>query len=167
MIQLHGQLLCFILLHISNRSVSASLVGYVLYLANLMSVICFPHSFLMVHRYIYIYIVDTLLYSLCFTNCIIPFLSQLSYHPQVFTWVLQPELLLKVITTGLHLLSLHFIDNTPPVMYSDTSTSTLISWSRSGATKIGHIINMFFQLFECLFLFFFPVLLFVFSDQLM
>ena len=35
--------------------------------------------------YIGIYTVDTLLYSLYFTNCIIPFLPLLSIHPQVFT----------------------------------------------------------------------------------
>jgi len=48
----HG-LLCFILLHISNGSVSTSLVGHVLYSADLMSAICIPHILLMVHRYIY------------------------------------------------------------------------------------------------------------------
>jgi len=46
-------LLCFILLHISNGSVSASLVGHVLYSVDLMSAICIPHILLMVHRYIY------------------------------------------------------------------------------------------------------------------
>ena len=60
---------------------------------------CLPHVFLIYSSwYIGIYTVDTLLYSLCFTNCIIPFLPLLSIHPQVFTWVLQPELLLKVVT---------------------------------------------------------------------
>jgi len=60
---------------------------------------CLPHVFLIYSSwYIGIYTVDTLLYSLCFTNCIIPFLPLLSIHPWVFTWVLQPELLLKVIT---------------------------------------------------------------------
>jgi len=60
---------------------------------------CLLHVFL-IHSswYIGIYTVDTLLYSLCFTNCIIPFLPLLSIHPWVFTWVLQPELLLKAIT---------------------------------------------------------------------
>jgi len=53
MMQPHGPLLCFILLHISNGSVSASLVGHVLYSADLMSATCIPHSLLMVHRYIY------------------------------------------------------------------------------------------------------------------
>jgi len=61
---------------------------------------CLPHVFL-IHSswYIGIYTVDTLLYSLCFTNCIILFLPLLSIHPRVFTWVLQPELLLKVVTS--------------------------------------------------------------------
>jgi len=55
---------------------------------------CLPHVLLITTSwYIGIYTVDTLLYSLCFTNCIILFLPQLSYHSQVFTWVLQPELL--------------------------------------------------------------------------
>jgi len=60
---------------------------------------CLPYIFL-IHSlwYIGIYTVDTLLYSLRFTNCIIPFLPQLLSHPQALTWVLQPELLLKVIT---------------------------------------------------------------------
>jgi len=50
---IHGLLLYFILLHISNSSVSALLVGHVLYSADLMSAICIPHILLMVHRYIY------------------------------------------------------------------------------------------------------------------
>jgi len=37
----------------SNSSVSTSLVGHVLYSADLMSAICIPHYYLMVHRYIY------------------------------------------------------------------------------------------------------------------
>ena len=49
--------------------------------------------------YIGIYTVDILLYSLHFTKYIIPFLPLLLIHPRVFTWVLQPELLLKVITS--------------------------------------------------------------------
>jgi len=53
MMQLHGQLLIFILPHLSNESVSTSLVGHILYSADLMSAICTPHLFLMVHRYIY------------------------------------------------------------------------------------------------------------------
>ena len=51
--QLHRLLLHFILLHISNGSVSTSLVGHVLYSADLTSAICSPHYYLMVHRYIY------------------------------------------------------------------------------------------------------------------
>jgi len=49
---IHGLLLCFTLLHISNGSVSISLVGYVLYLVDLMSAACIPHFYLMVYRYI-------------------------------------------------------------------------------------------------------------------
>jgi len=49
----YGLLLCFISLYISNGLVSTSLVGHVLYLADLMSAICTPHFYLMVHRYIY------------------------------------------------------------------------------------------------------------------
>jgi len=44
---------CFILPHMSNSSVSTLLVGHVLYSADLMSAIYFPHSLLIVHRYIY------------------------------------------------------------------------------------------------------------------
>ena len=63
---------------------------------------CLPYVSLIYSLwYIGIYTVDTLLYSLWFTNCIIPFLSQLSSHPQDFTWVLQPELLLKVVTLAI------------------------------------------------------------------
>jgi len=51
--QPHGLLLCFRLLHMFNSLVSASLVGHVLYLADLMSATCTPHYYLMVHRYIY------------------------------------------------------------------------------------------------------------------
>ena len=51
--QPHGLLLCFILLYISNSSVSTLLVGHVLYSADLMSTICIPHILLMVHQYIY------------------------------------------------------------------------------------------------------------------
>ena len=48
MMQPCEQLLCFMLLYISNSSVSISLVGHVLYSANLMFAICFPHLLLMV-----------------------------------------------------------------------------------------------------------------------
>ena len=51
--QPHRLLLSFILLHLSNSSVSTSLVGHVLYSADLMSATCTPHSYLIVHRYIY------------------------------------------------------------------------------------------------------------------
>ena len=51
--QPHGLLLCFRLLHIFNGLVSTSLVGHVLYSADLMSATCIPHLLLMVHRYIY------------------------------------------------------------------------------------------------------------------
>ena len=57
---------------------------------------CLPYALLITTSW---YIgIDTLLYSLCFTNCIIPFLPQLSYHPSSLYLKLQPELLLKVIT---------------------------------------------------------------------
>jgi len=49
----YGPLLCFISLHISNSLVSASLVEYVLYPADLMSTTCIPYSLFIVHRYIY------------------------------------------------------------------------------------------------------------------
>jgi len=96
----------FILLHISNRSVSASLVGHVLYSADLMAATCIPHIFLMVHRYIYSR------YSLVFLT-----LYQL-YHSLPSSTLnsssslylkLQPELLLKVVT---HVLLLVYCDVT-------------------------------------------------------
>ena len=37
--------------------------------------------------------------------------------------------------TGLHFLSEHFIDNTPPVAQFDTSASTINSLSKSSATE--------------------------------
>jgi len=49
----HELLLGFRLLHMCNSLVSTSLVGHVLYSADLMSAICIPHILLMVHRYIY------------------------------------------------------------------------------------------------------------------
>jgi len=52
MMQLHEQLFCFILFHLSNGSVSTSLVRYVLYSVDLMSATCFLHLLLMVYRYI-------------------------------------------------------------------------------------------------------------------
>jgi len=93
----HELLLCFILLHISNGLVSASLVGHVLYSVDFMSAICIPHILLMVYRYIYSR------YSPVF-----PILYQL-YHSLPFSTLisssslylkLQPKLLLKVITFG-------------------------------------------------------------------
>jgi len=75
----HELLLCFTLFHIPIGSVSTSLVGHVLYLADLMSAICSSHYYLIVHRYIYT--VDTLLYFLCFTNYIILFFLLLSIYP--------------------------------------------------------------------------------------
>ena len=75
---------------------SISLVGHVLYLADLIPVKYFSHC-IYTHTlwYIGIYIVDTLLYSLYFTNCIILFLYSLTY-PQVFI-ELQHELLFKIV----------------------------------------------------------------------
>jgi len=62
---------------------------------------CLPYVLLITTSwYIGIYTVDTLLYSLYFTNCIIPFLPLLSIHPQVFTWVLQPEILSETCGAG-------------------------------------------------------------------
>jgi len=48
----HGLLLCFILLHISNGSVSVSLVEHILYSADLMSATYIPYLLLIVYRYI-------------------------------------------------------------------------------------------------------------------
>ena len=50
---IHRLLLFFILLYISNSSVSTLLVGHVLYSADLVSAICIPYILLTVHRYIY------------------------------------------------------------------------------------------------------------------
>ena len=91
----HGLLLCFISFHISNSSVSASLVGHVLYLADLMSAIYTPYFYLMVYRYIYsryssvFLMLYQLYHSLPFSTLI---LSSSLYLK------LQPELLLKVVT---------------------------------------------------------------------
>ena len=139
----HGLLLCFTLLHISNGSVSTSLVGHVLYSADLMSTTCIPYSYLMV------YIVDTLLYFLCFTNYIIPFLPQLLHYPQVFTWVLQPELLLKIVTESLmypfpscffinsHTFSFSCLDIKYVLPFFGTKSSfRLITWSHGFLVSI-------------------------------
>jgi len=95
MMQPHEPLLCFILLHISNGSVSTSLVGHVLYLADLMSATCIPHLLLMVHRYIYSrysFVFHTL-YQLYHS---LPFSTLISSSSLYLK--LQPELLLKVVT---------------------------------------------------------------------
>jgi len=91
----HRLLLCFILLHISNGSVSTSLVGHVLYSADLMSAICTPHCYLMIHRYIYSRYssVFSMLYQLYHS---LPFSTLISSSSLYLK--LQPELLLKVIT---------------------------------------------------------------------
>ena len=95
MIQPHGLLLRFILLHISDSLVSTSLVGYVLYLADLMSAICSFHLLLMVHRYIYSRYspVFLILYQLYYS---LPSSTLISFSSLYLK--LQPELLLKVIT---------------------------------------------------------------------
>jgi len=97
MIQPHRPLLCFRSLHISNGSVSASLVGHVLYSADLMSATCIPHSLLMVHRYIYSRYspVFLTLYQLYHS---LP--SSTLYSSSSLYLKLQPELLLKVVTFG-------------------------------------------------------------------
>ena len=91
----HGLLLCFILLHISNSSVSASLVGHVLYSVDLMSVICIPHILFMVYRYIY-----SRYSCIPYTLPIVSFPSFLNSHFifKSLLKVLQPELLFKVVT---------------------------------------------------------------------
>jgi len=93
-----GLLLFFILLHISNGSVSALLVGHVLYSADLMSATCIPYLLLMVHRYIYSRYssVFLMLYQLYHSLPSSTLISSSSLYLK-----LQPELLLKVITTAL------------------------------------------------------------------
>jgi len=93
--QPHGSLLCFISLHISNGSVSTSLVGYVPYSADLMSTTCIPHSLLMVYRYIYNRYspVFLMLYQLYHSLPSSTLNSSSSLYLK-----LQPELLLKVVT---------------------------------------------------------------------
>jgi len=85
----------FILLHISNGSVSASLVGHVLYSADLMAATCIPHILLMVHRYIYSRYspVFLTLYQLYHSLPSSTLNSSSSLYLK-----LQPELLLKVVT---------------------------------------------------------------------
>jgi len=93
----HGLLLCFISLHISNGSVSTSLVGHVLYSADLMSAICISYFHLMVYRYIYsrysfVFLMLYQLYHSLFSSTLISFSS--------LCLKLQPKLLLKVVTFG-------------------------------------------------------------------
>jgi len=82
----HGLLLCFILLHISNGSVSASLVRHVLYLADLMSVL--PHG--TYSRYSSVF---PMLYQLYHSLLSSTLISSSSLYLK-----LQSKLLLKVIT---------------------------------------------------------------------
>jgi len=94
---LHMDYFFFILLHISNGSVSTSLVGHVLYSADLMSTTCISHILLMVHRYIYSRYspVFLMLYQLYYS---LP--SSTLYSSSSLYLKLQPELLLKVITVS-------------------------------------------------------------------
>jgi len=89
MMQSHGQLLCFILLYISNSSVSALLVRHVFYSTDLMSAICFSHSFLMVHRYIYsrYFSVFLMLYQLYYSLPSLTLISSSRLYLSVATWV--------------------------------------------------------------------------------
>ena len=95
--QLHELLLSFILLYLSNSSVSASLVGHILYLADLISAICSSRYYLMVHRYIYskysfVFLMLYQLYHFLSFSTLISFSS--------LYLKLQPKLLLKAITFG-------------------------------------------------------------------
>ena len=81
----HRLLLCFILLHISNGSVSASLVGHVLYSVDLMFVIYIPYFYLIVYGYIYSR------YSSVFLT-----LYQLYYSLPSLTLILSSSLYLKL-----------------------------------------------------------------------
>jgi len=89
MMQPHRQLLYFMLLYISNSLVSTSLVGHVLNSADLMSTICFPHLFLMVHRYIYSRYssVFSMLYQLYHSLPSSTLISSSSLYLSVATWV--------------------------------------------------------------------------------
>jgi len=97
MMQPHGLLLCFRLLHISNSSVSASLVGHVLYSVDLMSAICFPHYYQMVQRYIYskYSFVFLMLYQLYHSLSFSTLISSSSLYLK-----LQPELLSSTERSG-------------------------------------------------------------------
>jgi len=86
----HGLLLCFILLYIFNGSVSTSLVGHVLYSADLMSATCIPHLLLMIHRYIYSRYssVFLMLYQLYHSLPSSTLNSSSSLYLSVATWVI-------------------------------------------------------------------------------
>jgi len=86
---IHGLLLCFILLHISNSLVSTSLVGHVLYSADLTSTIYIPHYYLMVYRYIYSRYspVFPMLYQLYHSLPSLTLISFSSLYLSVATWV--------------------------------------------------------------------------------
>jgi len=85
----HGLLLCFILLHISNSLVSTSLVGHVLYSADLMSTTCIPHFHLMVHKYIYsrYSFVFLMLYQLYHSLSFSTLILSSSLYLSIATWV--------------------------------------------------------------------------------
>jgi len=91
----HELLLCFTFLHISNGSVSTSLVEHILYSVDLMPATCIPHLLLMVHRYIYSRYssVFLTLYQLYHSLPSSTLISSSSLYLK-----LQPELLLKVVT---------------------------------------------------------------------
>jgi len=93
--QPHRLLLSFILLHLSNSSVSASLVGHVLYSADLISAICSSCYYFIVHRYIYSRYssVFPMLYQLYHSFPFSTLISSLSLYLK-----LQSELLLKIVT---------------------------------------------------------------------
>ena len=86
---IHRLLLCFILLHISNSSVSVLLVGHILYSADLTSTICIPYYYLMVYRYIYSRYspIFPMLYQLYYSLPFSTLISSLSLYLSVTTWV--------------------------------------------------------------------------------
>jgi len=87
--QPRGLLLGFRLLHMLNSLVSTSLVGHVLYSADLMSATCTPHYYLMVHRYIYSRYssVSPMLYQLYHSLSSSTLYSSSSLYLSVATWV--------------------------------------------------------------------------------